>query len=63
MKEENIGQSKLEHRLTDFDPHFSPYHEINREAAEQRGLRYDPYREVYVDEDGFLIRDKFGQPF
>lgn len=48
--------------MTDFDPDFSPKHETNKKAAEERRLKYDEKRRVYVDEDGCLIRDKFGQP-
>lgn len=45
-----------------FDPDFSPEHRINREAARSRGLTYDPVRQVFVDVEGLLILDKFGQP-
>jgi|WetSurMetagenome_2_1015567.scaffolds.fasta_scaffold78194_2 hypothetical protein len=47
----------------DFDPDYSPQNPVNREAARLRGLIYDPRKEAYVDEDGCLIRDKYGQPF
>ena len=50
-------------RLTNFDPDLSPSNPTNRQAAAQRGLRYDSRRRTYVDEDGCLIRDQFGQPF
>lgn len=46
-----------------FDADFSPRAEVNREAASARGLRYDPRKRAYVDEDGCLIRDCFGQRF
>ncbi len=46
----------------EFDPDLSSEHETNREAARVRGLRYDKRRRMYVDEDGCLVRDKFGQP-
>jgi hypothetical protein len=44
-----------------FDPDFSPHHEINQEAAKDHGLKYDSKNKVYKDEDGCLIRDRFGQ--
>jgi hypothetical protein len=46
----------------EFDPDFSPDHEINKEAAKAHRLRYDRRRRIYVDEDGCPTRDKFGQP-
>jgi hypothetical protein len=46
----------------EFDPDFSPDHEINKEAAKAHGLRYDRRRRAYVDEDGCSTRDKFGRP-
>jgi len=58
MKKQNLDK-----RLTEFDPDFSPRHSTNIEAAKQRGLTYNSQKRVYVDEDGCLIRDKFGQPF
>ena len=47
---------------TEFDPDFSPFNPINQEAAKERKLKYDKIKGFYVDEDGCLIRDKFGQP-
>jgi len=46
-----------------FDPDLSPGHPANRAAAGDRGLRYDPDRRCYVDADGCMIRDRFGQPY
>jgi len=48
--------------LRDFDADWSPDHLVNVEAARQRGLVYDSGIGYYVDEDGCLIRDHFGQP-
>lgn len=48
--------------LPRFDPDVSPKNEVNRAAAAARGLRYDETTQSYVDEDGFLILDAFGQP-
>lgn len=60
MSENN---QKLEKKLTNFDADISPDNPTNIEAARQRGLVYDTEREAYVDEDGCLIRDQYGQPF
>lgn len=45
-----------------FDPDFSRHHEINREAARVRNLRFSLRHDAYVDEDGCPVRDRFGQP-
>jgi hypothetical protein len=45
-----------------FDPDLSPDNEANRDAAEERRLRYDPAESVYRDEDGCPVLDEFGQP-
>ena len=45
-----------------FDADLSPQHEDNREAARARRLKYSNRKRGYVDEDGCLIRDRFGQP-
>jgi hypothetical protein len=63
MSQENQQAKDLEHQLTDFDSDFSPEHPTNQEAAQQRGLVYNPDNESYLDEDGCLIKDKFGQPY
>jgi hypothetical protein len=44
-----------------YDADFSPNNPINVEAARREGLTYDPVRKVYIDNDGCLIRDEFGQ--
>ncbi len=46
-----------------FDPDFSPQHESNREAARVRGLKYNPKKRSYVDVEGSLVRDEFGQSY
>jgi len=46
-----------------FDPDLSPSHPDNQKAAEVRGLSFDVKKQAYVDDDGCLIRDRFGQPF
>jgi hypothetical protein len=45
----------------EFDADFSHNNPVNIKAAEQRGLTYDYIKESYVDEEGSLVRDKFGQ--
>lgn len=45
-----------------FDSELSPKAAHNTEVAVKQGLRYDQKRKFYVDEDGALVRDKFGQP-
>jgi hypothetical protein len=49
--------------VRNFDSDLSPEHPANQEAAQQRGLVYSPNRASYIDEDGCLIRDRFGQPY
>ena len=49
-------------KLLNFDPDYSPFNEVNLEAARQRGLEYDARKAAYVDEDGCLILDEYGQP-
>ncbi len=50
-------------RKIDFDPDFTPNHPTNQEAARHYHLTYSPHRRAYVDEEGCLIRDEFGQRF
>jgi hypothetical protein len=45
-----------------FDTNFSPEHQQNKDAARARGLTYDRKKQCYVDEDGCVRRDRFGQP-
>jgi len=45
-----------------FDADYGPENPINRRAAAERGLKYDSNSNCYVDEDGLLILDRFGQP-
>ena len=47
--------------VNEFDADLPSEHLTNRMAAEERKLRYDKNKKCYVDEDGFLIRDRFGQ--
>lgn len=45
----------------DFDPDLPLQHSSNQEAARQRDLTYDSENRFYTDEEGYLIRDEFGQ--
>jgi len=45
-----------------FDADYLPSNPVNKTAAEERGLRYDARQDCYVDEEGYLILDRFGQP-
>ena len=46
----------------EFDAYFSHQNLVNKEVAKERNLRFDNRKGFYVDEDGCLIRDRFGQP-
>ncbi len=48
-------------KLPPFDPDFPPTHDINRRAAEARGLKWDPRQQYFVDNDGLPALDRFGQ--
>jgi hypothetical protein len=45
-----------------FDPDLSPAHPTNREAAQAHKVTYDPKRRMYVDDEGYLRFDEYGQP-
>ncbi len=47
--------------LVNFDPDFSPDHEINKRAAKARGVKYDRTLQAYTDADGALRYDRYGQ--
>lgn len=59
----DLGDKTGNQELPEFNPDLSPTNSVNVEAAEAHNLKYDPSKGVYVDDDGYLIRDKFGQPF
>ena len=63
MKEENLEKKAKEEekKLPDFDPDVSLYNPYNRKVARLRNLFYDEDAEVYRDEDGCPVRDRFGQ--
>jgi hypothetical protein len=54
-------KSRNDRDAAGFDPDFSPFDGVNREAAAAHGLRSDPRQNLYVDEDGCPVRDRFGQ--
>lgn len=45
----------------EFDADLPHAHPQNKAAAAAHGLRWDGGG--YIDEDGCLIRDRFGQPY
>jgi hypothetical protein len=53
----------IEEVVKDFDPDLSPVHPVNTEADRQRGWTYHTYKRAYVDSDGCLMADEFGQRF
>ena len=55
-------QSQTTETKPDFDPDLSPEHFTNRKAARARNLAFDRRKRAYVDADGCMIRDRFGQP-
>lgn len=52
-----------ERKKQGFDPDYGPHNPVNRQAAEDHDLRYDRKRKVYRDQDGALVRDRYGQPY
>lgn len=46
-----------------FDPDVGPKHPVNTDAARRMGLVYSEQRQAYVDAEGSLVLDRFGQPF
>ncbi len=48
--------------MSNFDPSLPYWHMDNQRAAQERGLRYDARRQVYVDDEGYPVLDRFGQP-
>ena len=46
-----------------FDPDLSPKHRVNAEAAVTKNMRFDEKKRSYVDQEGSLVLDKFGQPY
>jgi len=61
MADDISRQYKIDEKLPDFDPDVSPKNPQNIRAANARGLKYDRRSRVYRDEDGCLVRDRFGQ--
>jgi hypothetical protein len=44
-----------------FDADLSHRHETNQQAAKERGWTYDVRRRVYIDGEGCIVADRFGQ--
>lgn len=44
-----------------FDADLPPTHPANKKAADDHQLTYKPDLRAYVDQEGCLIRDDFGQ--
>lgn len=57
-----LDNSDFFRQLHSFDADFSPSAPVNRQAADERGLTFDVASQCYVDDDGCLILDAFGQP-
>lgn len=55
--------SEQKERRETFDPDLPPDNIHNRDAAKAHTLRFDSKKRAYVDDEGCLIRDKFGQRF
>jgi len=55
-------ERELDNYKPRFDPDLSPEHSYNKRVAEKFNLKYDPNSKMYVDSNGYLIRDRFGQP-
>jgi hypothetical protein len=54
-------QPVLSKAKKEFDADFLPYNPVNKEAATAAGLVWDESKQHFVDQDGALIRDRFGQ--
>lgn len=58
-------KTDLENKVKDAKPKFDPdlqwYNIQNKNAAKAYKLRYDRRLKMYVDEDGALVRDRYGQ--
>ncbi len=58
-----MSSNREEMKRLGFDADLSPGHPINQAAATANNLRFDEQREAYINADGSLILDKFGQPY
>lgn len=54
--------SSSENLELNFDPELSPLSEHNKKTAKHFGLRFDCESQCYRDNDGSIVRDRFGQP-
>ena len=44
------------------DPNVLPTNPHNKQCAKKLGMRFDPKKGFYVDDDGCSTYDRFGQP-
>jgi hypothetical protein len=58
--EKSLSKNKFTYN---FDSSLSPLHSNNRKAAEERGLKYNPNKLSFVDNEGSLVLDRFGQAY
>jgi len=56
-----MAEDKKEKQLPRFDSGSRPTSEQNRDASRARKLTWSPRRGYFVDDDGCLMRDRFGQ--
>lgn len=57
---ENL-EKKVEPKKPEFDPNLSRTNVQNKRAAKAHNLRYCRRRKMYIDSDGALVRDRYGQ--
>ncbi len=50
-------------KKVDFDSDYYAGNPVNITAAKQRALTYNFSVKAYIDEDGCLIKDEFGQSY
>ncbi len=64
MEKPRMDKKRLEKQAETprFDSDFSPGNPHNIQTAEELGVIYDRERNSYIDEDGCLMYDQFGQP-
>ncbi len=55
--------SHIEAGLPQFCADSPPASETNRRAARAHHLRYNPKKRAYIDAEGALVRDRFGQRY
>jgi hypothetical protein len=61
-QEKDLEQRTKEEKQPPFEPGLPPSSIHNKDAAAARNLSYDRRKRCYVDADGALMRDRYGQP-